>query len=66
MDVGCVCSSRTAARTAGAEGESSEMRLDRSAVILDRHPLWLDAMSKVARRHRRRGRGTRDRRAARR
>jgi hypothetical protein len=23
------------------------MRLDRSAVILDRHPLWLDAMGKV-------------------
>jgi DNA-binding NarL/FixJ family response regulator len=47
MDVGSMCSSRTAARTAGAEGESSEMRLNRSAVILDRHPIWLDAMSAV-------------------
>ena len=47
MDVGCVCSARTAARTAGAERESSEMRLNGSAVLLDRHPLWLDALSEV-------------------
>jgi DNA-binding NarL/FixJ family response regulator len=47
MDVGCACSSRTAVRAARAEGESSEMRLNRSAVIFDRHPLWLDAISRV-------------------
>ena len=47
MNVGCVRSPGSAARTAGAERESSEMGLNRSAVILDRHPLWLDAMGKL-------------------
>jgi DNA-binding NarL/FixJ family response regulator len=49
MDVGCMCSARTAARAACAEGESCRMRFNGSAVLLDRHPLWLDAINEVVR-----------------